>query len=172
MKVYYRGQLLKIDIDDFNNWHKLFVEKNFDIKNEDYLLSTLTHEEFKYAKKHLVEWKNNKYGISDPTLINILNKIDLSPFNNSAYYDRVYITYELIEDINGKLYGKEILTGLLFPVLKKEAMLYTYTYALEKIIKNTIPTLNKKVIYKDSNLAKFTIIATLDNVASINEVNR
>lgn len=169
MKVYYRGQLLKTDIDDFNNWHKLFEEKDFDIKKYDHLLSVLTPEEIKYIKKHLVEWKINKYGIGDTTLINILNKIRLRPFNTS-YYDDIYIIYELIEDVNGNFYGKEMLTGLLFPILKNEKILYTYTF--KKIMKDTIPTLEKKVICKDSNLAKFTIISTLERVASINEVNR
>ena len=73
------------------------------------------------------------------------------------------IIYEIVESIDGNYYGKELLTGLLFPIREKAIVEYFYNYDNDHSIE-------KRFTYKDDNIDRFKYILHEDDVASINKV--
>lgn len=99
------------------------------------------------------------YGmITDKT---ILKYLDDTPFYISGNYST--IIYEIFEDINGNLYAKELLTGLLFPFTSDDNSTTNYSLNDNMIEKNWSHT--------DDNMAKTKYTVIFNQVASKNMIN-
>lgn len=166
MKVYYIGRLIKSNTKDFAQFRILQNIHDFNINDENYNTLKLNLNDFNYLKEILNDSFKNGTKINDKKTINIIGKSNLV-FNNYANYRVSTIIYELVQDKNGNLYGKELITGLLFPIQNNCEFNYYYFYNDNYGYK----TFREERIYTDENLARFKYILTNDDVASITQVN-
>lgn len=113
-----------------------------------------------------------KFEITDPSKIKILDKEyrDAScEYQESESYG--YIIYEKVVDEDGNIYGKEILTGTLFPLdTDADKSIGFKEYKIQKIFgTNFILIIKQK--YKHQNFARIATITKGNRVASPNEVD-
>lgn len=131
--------------------------------NYDRIKEKLSDSELSYIKEDLSIWLDTHKNITDKDFVKILKKID-NEFNvviNESLMAE--IIYELIEDINGILYGKEIITGLLFPLGSKFTTEYTIVKGVRRGDYNIV---KKETTVIDTNIARFSFILRMDQVAS------
>lgn len=162
MKIYYKG----VFVENKNNTYDKF--RTSYIKN-DLVISRYTHEDFEidtedfnYIKNHLTHYRDTENSITDRDLENILSKSNIF-YETKPEYETVF--FEIIKDQNGFLYGKEILTGLIFPLLHKNYTIKYYYY----IIKNNW-RLKKEIVCDFENMARIGHPILCLDVASTNEI--
>lgn len=161
MKVYYYGSIVGNDSTDYSKYIDEF-EKYVNLGELNRITIGIDFGDFDYLKKSLRNYDGIVAGIDDSKTISILDKTKNLFFKSRTVKARVI--YEIITDQKGKKYGKELLTGFIFPLpINRETKYY---YGIDRV-----HTLKKIDIYSDDNVARFKYILTLDEVASINAVN-
>lgn len=161
MKVYYCGKLIPSQA--VTDTFKTTLVKS-SVYKSDLNRNTLrlNVEDFNYLRDKLHLWLHVYSGITDDKLIRILDSIP--NFLSTNFYHTTVIVYEIVEDVDGNKYGKELITGLLFPLYINPNSKYFYgrgdncNLELERTFTNT-------------NIARFKYILKEDEVASINIVN-
>lgn len=114
------------------------------------------------------------FHITDEAIIKILNK---EYFDSQHFYDDKNtsyekIIYEKVEDEDGNLYAKELLTGSLFPIAN-DGTTKVKEYTVEKIMIDGFRDycdLSISLDYDHENYARIERIVANNNVASPNEV--
>lgn len=166
MKVYYRGRLIKNDSSDYSKfimrfYSKLWIYKN-DLRRDELKLNS---GEFTYLKNNLEVWVDQYTNITDEELLKVLRKIykicsKQIPLNSTS------IIYEKVKDVDGNIYGKEILTNRLFPLRNDDMANEEFFYNIDNN-----RCIERRLTFINNNMAKFAFIISPDEVASINEVN-
>lgn len=165
MKLYYVGTLMsaskpvphKLEI-------KYYQYFNHNSMNEtgEYLIQS----EYNYIKKYMSLFLNTATGIDDKQLISYLKKI--RGFDMCyQYLKNEEIVFEIIEDEFGMFYGKELITGLLFPLSTKAndtKFFYRRNTSGDHI-------LDKFDIYSDKNMERFACVLLFKEAASANYIN-
>lgn len=164
MKIYYTGILMDSDVtknsDFFVSYHA-DIDDPMDDDNENL---NLKQSDFNYYQNILI-WRNVTTGITDTKLLKIIDKADFEYyFENNNKLKK--IIFEIIENEDGNLYGKEYITGLLFP-LRDENENQKVVYECDEDENHKI-TIQLK--FTDDNLAKFKIVLLINDVANINEI--
>lgn len=164
MKLYYVGNIVCAkEIKPFEI--NIMYSKLFDHRSENNSNFRLSNKIFNYICSYLPYYKNDYEGITN----NELNEyLKLIPFSD-LYYQHLQkekIVVEIIEDESGMFYGKELLTGLLFP-LNNKSVNSTFYY-----IDNQYESRIEKIdTYKDKNLERFSCILILNEAANANYIN-
>ena len=166
MKVYYTGRFIK-------NNSNYISSPTFKLKLSSPLYQYVTKldnenlklnpDDFDYLKKYLNDWAHTYSEITDKELYRIFSTLS----NNGFFTTNVNsptIIFEIVEDIDGNFYGKEILSGYLFPLRKDPITKFYYNYNNDY----SIAAIN---LYKNENVARFAYILNNDGVASNDEVN-
>ena len=161
MKVYYKGFL--IDSEETSDIFKITSVSTksycYNSDNEDLRLS---EKDLTYYENNIYDWHKKYDGITDGKLIEVLKKIP--NVVSKQVNEPTYIFFEIVKDNSGNEYGKELITGLLFP-LRKKANTEKFFYGINK------PWIIEKVqTYKDNNIARFKYIVHITEVASMNDV--
>lgn len=103
---------------------------------ENYNKNDLTLEDYKYLQTIYDSKESNiVMPIKNPNVIAIIDKVT-SEF--TVNFDTTYmsIIYEKIEDEGGNIFGKEIITGLYFPIYERKIVQRCYKVQTEKIYKS------------------------------------
>lgn len=162
MKIYYVGNLYENKIFNHPIFEQKLERKDYTPSNLSYINLKLCREDYNYLKSKLTDYRSTNKPIDNKRLIEILNKID--PFYSSqSALSRIY--YEIIESEDGTKYGKEILSGLLFPLELNPRIKYYYGYGEEW-------NLVMEKTYTDENIARFRYILSINGVASINDIEK
>ena len=114
MNKYYNGKLFLLnDVESFN----------INVDSNKKILSTTNHSFYKWFKNldfnlqnTLKEFFNNGSGNKEASMI-------LKKFTEEIDYHIPYIcdiVYEIMQDNCGNFYGREIITGYIFPIIKKD----------------------------------------------------
>lgn len=160
MKIYYRGNLIENNDTDYSKFTKKYERDAFYISQQTPNGLKLSGSEFDYLKKELDNYRVTYEPINNEHLIKILNKAKAFYSEQCAFSS---VIFEIIESEDGKKYGKELLTGLMFPLPVKPQIKYYYGF-------NEKYDLFLEKTYTDDNVARFRYILTPLSVASINEV--
>ena len=165
MKVYYKGELI-FNVDKKESQHVIHTYLKEPINNRTIgnLRNNLDARDYSYLNENLFFWKKNKKGIQSHALIPILKELTYY-FEDNSRINFENIIYEIVEDTDGNLYGKEILTNLLFPLYSKRTTEFYFCL-------NNDYRLECRDISKNDNMARFAYILYTDGVASINDVNK
>ena len=167
MKIYYVGDLYSVKLKNETIDTDITIEyrKYFDFERINSFQSKLTDKEF--AKfKTIQKWKNIRDGITDTELQQIIDKV-FTDFSKENCVFEEQIVFELIEDKNGNFYGKEILTGLLFPLIKNPVF-SKYTYN----VNYNSSYVRKTSIYLDGNLVRTGSILDMNSIATVNYIEK
>lgn len=163
MKIYYVGCLYENSSTDYS---KFVVNSNigtFDTKNLNRIYLKIDYEDFDYLISNLRHHRTIFEGIDDKRLIRILNKSNLNLFRGYASFSS--LIFEIIESQDGTKYGKELLTGLFFPLELNPQTKYFYG-------RNGAINLEMEKTYIDDNIARFRYILSINEVASLNKINQ
>ena len=165
MKLYYVGTIFgsaeptphKFEM----NFYRYFNHNSISNNSEK-----LDKKTYGYIQRYMGAYLDLDTGIEDKLLINCLNKLQKYEFYRS-YLVHDEIVFEIIEDESGMFYGKELITGLLFPLTREinETKMYyqsrsTGDHKLEKID-----------VYVDKNMERFAKIIKFKECASANYIN-
>lgn len=149
MKVYYVGFIIK---NDSNNLSKVKI------------ITTLPIEETPF---YAIEGINNGLpNLSCSRFGEITDEIVLKYLNDTEFYvtnNFLKIIYEKIEDENGNLYAKELLTGLLFPFTGDDNSTINYS--------NDGKEIKRIWTRSDDNMAKIKYTVVMNQVASKNMID-
>lgn len=163
VKLRYDWQEAKIDKDNGKEFHNIDSKSNTELA--------------KYLGGVLDKLANlEKFKITDPSKIKILDKeyrdVSCEYWASESYG---YIIYEKVVDEEGNIYGKEILTGTLFPLdTDADKSIGFKEYKIQKISSyyyGSDFTLAIKQKYKHQNFARIATITKGNRVASPNEVD-
>lgn len=160
MKIYYRGNLIENKDTDYSKFTKKYERDAFYISEQTPNGLKLSGSEFDYLKRELDNYRVTYEPIDNEHLIKILNKANAFYSEQCAFSS---VIFEIIESEDGKKYGKELLTGLMFPLPVNPQIKYYYGF-------NEKYDLFLEKTYTDDNVARFRYILTPLSVASINEV--
>ena len=164
MKLYYVGNIVCAkEIKPFEI--NIMYSKLFDHRSENNSNFRFSNKIFNYICNYLPYYKNDYEGITNNELIEYLKLIP----DFDLYYQHLQkekIVVEIIEDESGMFYGKELLTGLLFPLNNKPADTIFY-YAVGQYESK----IEKIDTYKDKNLERFACILILNEAANANYIN-
>jgi hypothetical protein len=163
MKIYYVGNLYENNSTDYSKFVSNSSNESFDTRDLKRINLKIDYEDFDYLISNLRHHRTVFEGISDKRLIRILNNSDLSLFRGYSSFSSVI--FEIIESEDGTKYGKEIITGLLFPLELNPKTKYFYG-------RNGAWKLEMERTYTDDNLARFRYILSINEVASLNEIER
>ena len=163
VKLRYDWQAMKIEKDNGKRFHNIDIQSNTELAT--YLGSVLDKLDDKETFK-----------ITDPTIIKILDR-EYRDLISNWYGTETYgtIIYERVVDEDGNIYGKEILTGSLFPLDEEADKSIGYKeYTIQKSSNyyygsDFILTINQR--FKHKNFARITTITGANRVASPNEVD-
>ena len=134
-KIYYKGQIVNID-----KLKDIMLELG-NIENKGYslladiFLDYLNKLNYNVRKNFTDEIKetpsNSMISLSNMSFTEIKSKINDMFIDHYNLYKKIQedinIIYELITNENGDLYGKELLTGLLFPIATNDKIQYRMT---------------------------------------------
>lgn len=156
--IYSYGSFSKLNGKDF---------ANIDSKSQEILTNYL-----KSLSNRITEFET--FQIDDEEIIKILNKEYSNTqhyyIDNSAYEE---IIYERVEDQDGNIYAKELLTGSLFPI-ECDGTIETKVYTIKRLVTNGgIADYCDLTISSDSNhvnYARIEKIVTDYKIASPNDV--
>lgn len=164
MKIYYIGELIQ---PDFSDGHSIFKatlrDNNFYTDNTAKHIIESNSQDYDYFKQNIKKWKNKYAGINDKKLESILSNSFKFLYTRNYYGEE--IIYEIIEDKDGFLYGKELITGLLFPILNNTNDKYIY------FEDGFSERLDKVITYTNKNMARIGCTIENKEVASINRIN-
>ena len=163
MKVYYLGSLFANSSSDKSKYVAKFEKDYYYITNLNHFNLEIEATECEYLKDHLSIYSGVMAGITDEKLIKILNK-SYKGLNRTRNREE-RIIYEIIVDKDGYKYGKELFTGLLFPLEINPKIEYFYN-------RNNMWTLSLNQTYTNDNMARFEYILSIDGVASLNTINK
>ena len=163
IKLRYGWQEEKIEKDNGKEFHNIDSKSNRQLAK--YLGSVLDKLENKET-----------FRITDPSIIKILDE-EYKDLSCKWWADEAYgfIIYERVVDEDSNIYGKEILTGTLFPLDEEADKLSGYKeYEIQKSSNyyygsDFVLIIRQK--YKYKNFARITTITTSNRVASPNEVD-
>lgn len=163
VKLRYDWQAVKIEKDNGKKFHNIDIQSNTELAT--YLGSVLDKLDDKETFK-----------ITDPTIIKILDR-EYRDLISNWYGTETYgsIIYEKVVDEDGNIYGKEILTGRLFPLDEEADKSIGYKeYTIQKSSNyyygsDFILTIKQR--FKHKNFARITTITGANRVASPNEVD-
>lgn len=156
--IYSYGSFSKLNGKDF---------ANIDSKSQEILTNYL-----KSLSNRITEFET--FQIDDEEIIKILNK----EYSNTQHYysaNSTYeeIIYERVEDQDGNIYAKELLTGSLFPI-ECDGTIETKVYTIKRLVTNgSIVDYCDLTISSDSNhvnYARIEKIVTDYKIASPNDV--
>lgn len=156
--IYSYGSFSKLNGKDF---------ANIDSKSQEILTNYL-----KSLSNRITEFET--FQIDDEEIIKILNK----EYSNTQHYysaNSTYeeIIYERVEDQEGNIYAKELLTGSLFPI-ECDGTIETKVYTIKRLVTNgSIADYCDLTISSDSNhvnYARIEKIVTDYKIASPNDV--
>lgn len=163
MKIYYVGCLYPNSSNDKSKYVAKFEKDYYYTSNLNSFSLGIETIECNYLKQNLLDYSGVMAGITNEKLIKILNKAYKGLSRTRNFEER--IVYEIIVAENGNKYGKELFTGLLFPLEINPKIEYFYNT-------NNLWTLSLQQTYTDDNLARFEYILSIDEVASLNTVNK
>ena len=163
MKIYYVGSLFPNGSSDKSKYVAKFEKDYYYISDLNHFSLRIEANECNYLKENLRNYSGVMAGITNEKLIKILNKAYKGLSRTAKLEER--IIYEIIVDEEGNKYGKELFTGLLFPLAINPKIEYFYNT-------NNMWTLSLKQTYTDDNMARFEYILSIDEVASLNTVNK
>lgn len=163
MKVYYVGSLYDNSSTDYSKFVANSSIGTFDTKGLNRTNLKIDYEDFDYLISNLRNFRVVFEGIDDKRLIRILNKSNLNLYRCSSSFSS--IIFEIIESEDGTKYGKEILTGLLFPLELNPQTKYFYG-------RNGAWNLEMEKTYIDNNIARFRYILSINEVASLNKIEQ
>lgn len=163
VKLRYDWQEEKIEKDNGKEFHNIDSKSNRQLaKYLGSILDKLENKEF--------------FEITDPSIIKILDK-EYKDLSCKWWAEEAYgsIIYERVVDEDGNIYGKEVLTGSLFPLDEEADKLSGYKeYEIQKSSNYYYGSDFVLIIrqrYKHQNFARITTITTSNRVASPNEVD-
>lgn len=163
VKLRYGWQEEKIEKDNGKEFHNIDSKSNRQLaKYLGSILDKLENKEF--------------FEITDPSIIKILDK-EYKDLSCKWWAEEAYgsIIYERVVDEDGNIYGKEVLTGSLFPLDEEADKLSGYKeYEIQKSSNYYYGSDFVLIIrqrYKHQNFARITTITTSNRVASPNEVD-
>lgn len=164
MKTYYYSPVVKNQSKDLSK----FVIYSYTMPgvtpgNISRILTKLSPENFEYLKSNLGKWNRSYDPISDKTLIEIFDKLER--FFKPEIYIETYIIFEIIQDEDENLYGKELLTGMLFPVLTDSQCDYFYNY-------NEDERITCRLTSKHNNFLKLNYVISDCDVATQNQIEK
>ena len=163
VKLRYDWQAVKIEKDNGKRFHNIDIQSNTELAT--YLGSVLDRLDDKET-----------FEITDPTIIKILDR-EYGDLISNWYGTETYgtIIYERVVDEDGNIYGKEILTGSLFPLDEEADKSIGYKeYTIQKSSNYYYGSdfiLTVKQRFKHKNFARITTITGANRVASPNEVD-
>lgn len=163
MEIYYKGNLLQNDLNiDVENQSKFMaVYKAYAHPNSlDEFQNQLNNLDYDKLKTYIKRFCNESFEIKSQDIINILNKVKVCRKMPACNFK---VIFSLIEDEDGRVYGKELITGLLFPIAKNPIIKYYYGKDW---------CLQKRFTYTNDNMARFKYILLCEEVASINDINK
>lgn len=147
MTQYYKGSIINNSNLPQYGFNLNIIETNIKYKHSYYVLDNSSHESCLYFRKKSSSDLKNLVELLDKTLAfkinddekNILDKEIINAFQDSCLIKSGYpIVYEKIYDQNGFVYGKEIITGAIFPInLKYSSFIVDYKEtSLDKVYYN------------------------------------
>jgi hypothetical protein len=149
MKIYYVGFIIENDSNDLS---KIKVITTLPI-NETPFFAT------EGVNNGLPNLRYSHFGeITDETILKYLNDTEFYATNKFPK-----IIYEQIEDENGNIYAKELLTGLLFPFTGDDNSTINYS--------NDGKEIKRIWTHSDDNMAKTKYTVVMNQVASKNMIN-
>ena len=163
MKVYYVGSLYDNSSTDYSKFVANSSIGILDTKNLNRTNLKIDYEDFDYLISNLRHYRTVFEGIDDKRLIRILNNSNLNLYKGNSSFSSVI--FEIIESEDGTKYGKEILTGLIFPLELNPQTKYFYG-------RNGAWNLEMEKTYIDDNIARFRYILSINEVASLNKINQ
>lgn len=135
-KIYYIGQIVNVDkLKDITLELGNLKNKGYSLSANNFLdyLSTLNDKINKSFTDEIKETPSNSMiSLSNMSFTEIKSKINdmfIDDYNLYKKKSENNIIYELITNENGDLYGKELLTGLLFPIATSDKIQYRMTKA-------------------------------------------
>ena len=155
MKKYYKGHL--IFYDDLNLDTKIYEiafgnNEILNINNKEFYdkINQLDKKDKDKIISFLDKIVNSKLLIKE-NIENIFNKLfDNQQLSYNYYHEQ--IIYEIITDENDNYYAKELITGNIFPIAKKNNIQSNYTLTKEKEIKSFINVNDKNDLFLTANI--------------------
>lgn len=162
MKIYYKGKFeTNDDVKKEHIWQKQYMFNNF-YKHQ--VEEKVPANDVFHIQKELNIMANTNEPTVDQKTIHFLDSLNFAP-KYLYQATNLNIIYEIIESESNILYGKELITGLLFPIRDNIKNKYYYYKNSHNCF------LERHDSYINPDLARIRYILTKDAVASINEVN-
>lgn len=161
-KVYYIGKLYSNDSKDKQIFKNLYVTQEIAPYCLDIEKLKLSRVDFNYLKNFLNEFDNYYAIITEEKIIEIIKKANL-PGYRTIDKTPIFI-FEIVKDVDGYSYGREIITQYLFPFCDNMNLSFRYNY-------NDDYKLGRIYSYENPKMAKFSYAFDCCEVATQNQVN-
>ena len=163
-KIYYIGYLSTNDSKDTKIFKTIFSTHSIDVRLLNKEVLKLSSYEYICFRNFLTEFENNYSIITDKKFIDIVKKANLPAYRQKDFTPN--FIFEIVKDMDGYSYAREILTQRLFPLIDneqtKENVRYNY---------NNDNKIDKIFTYENTKFAKINYAFYDFQTATQNEVN-